>query len=134
MTLNWTDGALAKGLACYRRAEYFDAHEHWESVWVNSQGQERNFLQALIQTTVALHHLQRGNLAGARSLLQRALLRLAPCSSGFGGIEVTLLRTEISQLVQNLDEQIPNELAQYPQLHIHTSDPKALNPELIEEN
>jgi hypothetical protein len=124
MTLNWTDGALAKGLACYRRAEYFDAHEHWESVWVNLQGQEKTFLQALIQTTVALHHLQRGNTAGARSLLQRTLLRLAPCSSSFAGIEVALLRNEISQLIQNLDRQIANPFAQYPLVHIHTSDPK----------
>ncbi len=93
---DWQSGALAEGLHCYRSGEFFLAHEHWESVWTGLEGQERKFLQALIQVTVALHHWQAGNLRGCRSLLQRALRRLELCPANFGGIAVAPLRSQLS--------------------------------------
>ena len=70
MSLNWKSGELADGLGCYRRAEFFLAHEHWEIVWLRLDEPEKSFLQALIQTTAAFHHLQTGNSTGAASLLK----------------------------------------------------------------
>ena len=103
MALDWNCGALAEGLACYRRAEFFVAHEHWESVWLISKDPEKRFLQALIQTTVAFHHLQTGNSAGAASLLRRALQRLEICPSSFGGIAVPSLCAEIREWIQVIE-------------------------------
>ena len=71
VSLDWKSGPLAEGLACFRSAEFFLAHEHWESAWLTLEGPERTFLQAMIQVTVALHHQQSGNRAGALSLLKR---------------------------------------------------------------
>jgi hypothetical protein len=94
MSLDWKSGALAEGLACYRRAEFFLAHEHWESVWLELHEPEKSFLQALIQIAVAFHHLQAGNSAGAVSLLRRALRRIELLPESFGGIAVMHLCTE----------------------------------------
>ena len=74
VTLDWQSGELKKGLACYRRKQYFEAHEHWELVWLQLQEPEKSFLQAVIQTTAAFHHVQAGNGIGAASLLRRAVL------------------------------------------------------------
>jgi uncharacterized protein len=93
--LDWSSGALAEGLACYRRREFFEAHEHWESVWLELEEPEKSFLQAVIQTTAAFHHLGAGNRIGAASLLQRALRRLESCPAQFGGIEAGALRDEV---------------------------------------
>jgi uncharacterized protein len=101
--LDWSSGALAEGLACYRRTEFFEAHEHWESVWLQLEEPEKSFLQAVIQTTAAFHHLQAGNWAGADSLLQRALRRLEQCPACFGGIDVEPLRAEIRAWVVALE-------------------------------
>lgn len=101
--LDWSSGALAEGLACYRRTEFFEAHEHWESVWLQLEEPEKSFLQALIQTTAAFHHLQAGNRAGAASLLQRALRRLERCPACFGDIDVETLRAEIRAWVVPLE-------------------------------
>src|SRR6478735_6807087 len=76
MTLDWQSGALAEGLACYCKCEYFLAHEHWESVWLQLNDPEKSFLQALIQITAAFHHFQAGNTRGGFSLLRRAMRRL----------------------------------------------------------
>jgi predicted metal-dependent hydrolase len=116
MDLDWTQGALSEGLACYRDARFFDAHEHWESVWFTAHPPEKSFLQALIQLTVALHHLDTANPAGARSLLQRSLRRLEECPACFGGIDVALLRTQIDDWLRMLNGTVPAAPPDYPQI------------------
>lgn len=104
MKFDWSCGALAEGLGCYRREEFFLAHEHWEAVWLEAQEPEKTFLQALIQVTAAFHHLQRGNVVGARSLLRAALRRLEPYPAWFGGVDVARLREELGFVVRGLEE------------------------------
>jgi hypothetical protein len=96
VSFDWNTGALKDGLACYRRGQFFLAHEHWECVWLTLDEPEKSFLQALIQVTAAFHHLHGGNSAGALSLLQRALSRLELYPEHFGGIVVPPLCAEIS--------------------------------------
>jgi predicted metal-dependent hydrolase len=103
VTLDWRYGALAEGLGCYRRAEFFEAHEHWESVWLKLEEPEKSFLQAVIQTTAAFHHFQTGNCIGTASLLRRALRRMDVCPALFGGVEVDRLREEVRRWVAALE-------------------------------
>ena len=93
--LDWTTGGLAAGLACYRKQEFFEAHEHWEGVWNQLVDPERLFLQALIQVTVAMHHFQNANRAGMVSLLERALRKLERYPECYGGIDVAGLRKHV---------------------------------------
>ena len=92
MPLDWDIGALAEGLRCYRAEQFFEAHEHWESVWLACTEPEKTFLQALIQVTAAFHHLRRGNRAGAVSLLNAALRRLESYPAEFAGLSVDSLQ------------------------------------------
>lgn len=101
--LDWNCGALAEGLACYRRGEFFEAHEHWESLWLTLQEPEKSFLQALIQITAAFHHVHRDHPRGAVSLLRRALGRLETYPSSFGGIQVAWLREQVRVWLQALE-------------------------------
>jgi hypothetical protein len=101
--LDWSSGPLAEGLACYRRGAFFDAHEHWESVWLTLDEPQKSFLQALIQVTAAFHHLDSGNPAGAISLLRRALRRLALCPAHFGSIAVEPFCFEVSEWLRALE-------------------------------
>lgn len=107
MELDWTDGPLAHGLACYRAGEFFEAHEHWELVWLELREPEKSFLQALIQVSAAFHHCGKGNLFGTVSLLKRALLRLERCDAVFGGIDVEALREEIRSGLRALVSGVP---------------------------
>jgi uncharacterized protein len=103
VTLDWNCGALAKGLACYERGEFFIAHEHWEEVWLALEEPQKSFLQALIQVTAAFHHLNRGNPAGAVSLLRRASQRLAPYPEHFAELSVPPLRAEIAAWIHSIE-------------------------------
>jgi predicted metal-dependent hydrolase len=103
MPLDWSSGGLATGLACYRNREFFEAHEHWEEVWNGLVDPEKLFVQALIQVTVAMHHYQHANRAGALSLLQRALRKLDKYPERFGGIDVGRLREDVRSWLVGLE-------------------------------
>jgi uncharacterized protein len=110
MSLDWEQGGLAKGLACYRRREFFDAHEHWEDVWRASAEPERTFLQALIHIAAGFHHFERKNVVGAERQLRRALRKLEPYPDGFGGVAVEDVRRSVRGWLQALEAGSANEM------------------------
>lgn len=103
MELDWNSGALAQGLKCFSRQEFFGAHEHWEIVWLKCAEPQKSFLQALIQVASAFHHHQRNNLRGAASLLRRALHKLEHFPAHFEQIDVAELRSELSEWMRALE-------------------------------
>lgn len=92
LPLNWDDEDMAAGLRCYRAGEFFEAHEHWEAVWMRTEQPTKLLVQALIQITVAFHHLSNGNTAGALSLLGRALSKLEKFPGESRGMDIGSLR------------------------------------------
>src|SRR6266702_8708955 len=103
MPLDWNSGRLASGLACYRKQDFFEAHEHWEDAWNQLKDPEKSCVQGLIQVTVAMHHFQHANRAGAASLLQRALHRFERCPECFGGIDVAGLAANVRAWLNALE-------------------------------
>jgi predicted metal-dependent hydrolase len=103
VSLDWQSGELAEGLGCYGRREFFEAHEHWELVWLRLPEPEKSFVQAIIQITAAFHHLRLGNDVGALSLLRRTQRRLAACPASFGGIAVEPLRIDIEAWLRGIE-------------------------------
>src|ERR1035438_8638684 len=85
MTLDWTRGELRKGLDYFDSGVFFEAHEHWELVWLVAGEPEKTFLQALIQVAASFYHSQRGNQVGTVSA---AAIGFAP----FGAISGELWR------------------------------------------
>ena len=114
--LDWSRAELAEGLTCYRAGQFFEAHEHWESVWLTLQEPEKSFLQSLIQITAAFHHLQRGNRTGAASLLRRAYSKLARYPADFGGIEVAPLRADVTEWLHGIESGSTAGLSDYPSI------------------
>jgi hypothetical protein len=102
MTFDWTHGPLAEGLLDYNSANFFAAHEAWESVWLTAPQPEKTFLQGLIQVTVAFHHLQRSNPLGATRLLTAALRKLEPHAPTFANLDVDILCDDIRARLQSL--------------------------------
>ncbi|MCI0391308.1 MAG: DUF309 domain-containing protein [Acidobacteria bacterium] len=61
-----------RGIELFNAGKFFECHEELEEIWLKTDGIEREFLHALIQVAAALHHLQNGNLKGAKSVYERA--------------------------------------------------------------
>ncbi len=61
------------GIDLYNAGEYHAAHDAWEERWMGPVGQkEKLFLQAMIQSAVAFHHLEIGRPGAARRMHQMA--------------------------------------------------------------
>ena len=61
------------GIDLYNAGEFHAAHDAWEERWMGEVGaDEKLFLQAMIQSAVAFHHLQIGRPGAARQMYQRA--------------------------------------------------------------
>jgi len=57
------------GIDLYNAGEYHAAHDAWEERWMGPVGpEEKLFLQAMIQSAVAFHHLQIGRPGAARRM------------------------------------------------------------------
>ena len=64
---------LRAGLAHFRTAGYFAAHDAWEEVWQGLRGRQRLFWQAMIQLTVGAYHYTNGNGRGCQGQWSKAL-------------------------------------------------------------
>ncbi len=121
MSLDWTQGDLHEGLRCFHSGAFFEAHEHWESVWLTAQEPEKTFLQGLIQVAASFHHFQRGNYAGTLSLLRSALRRLDAYPEAFAGVAVAPLRATIRLWLGALETPSRSPLPPLPQLQIDST-------------
>src|SRR5678816_4270331 len=66
------------GIDLYNAGEFHAAHDAWEERWMGEVGpDEKLFLQAMIQSAVAFHHLQIGRPGAARQMYQRAKEKFA---------------------------------------------------------
>ncbi len=62
------DRLYLEGIIHFNDCEFFEAHDVWEELWTDYQGESRRFYQGLIQTAVCLHHFGNENIHGARKL------------------------------------------------------------------
>lgn len=63
------DPRYLAGVVLFNRRDFFEAHEVWESLWLSADvGEDRRFVQGLIQAAVALYHWGNGNVRGAKKL------------------------------------------------------------------
>ena len=66
------------GIDLYNEGEFHAAHDAWEERWMGPVGQdEKLFLQAMIQSAVAFHHLQIGRPGAARRMYLMAKEKFA---------------------------------------------------------
>jgi predicted metal-dependent hydrolase len=84
-------------VALFDEGRYFESHDVLEEVWQGLRGPHRPFLQGLIQTAVAFHHAANGNVAGAASVMERAVRNLRPFAPACGGIDVGSLVGELER-------------------------------------
>ena len=82
------DPRYLAGIEHFNRAEYFEAHEVWEDLWMECPAAERRFVQSLIQAAVTLYHWNRGNQAGADRLFHSARRYMEPYRPRYHGLDV----------------------------------------------
>jgi hypothetical protein len=77
------------GILFFNQHDFFEAHEVWESLWLDCMGPERRFYQALIQAAVSLYHFGNGNLRGAIKLYRTSKAYMEQYPSLYLGLDTT---------------------------------------------
>jgi uncharacterized protein len=89
------DRLFRKGLEAFNSGHFYEAHEHWEEVWLETSDPEKMFLQGLIQVAAAFHHYSRSNRQGTQNLLQAGLTKVERFPHAYGGLELEPLRVAV---------------------------------------
>ncbi|MCH9731537.1 MAG: DUF309 domain-containing protein [Actinomycetia bacterium] len=93
--LRYAQDLLDVGLA-------FNAHEVLEAAWKRAPDGERALWQGLAQLAVGITHIQRGNIRGAATVLQRAAERIGEVDSAPHEIDAIELVRHANALADDL--------------------------------
>jgi uncharacterized protein len=96
-----------RGIDLFNSGSYWHAHEAWEEVWRNSQGDRKLFYQGLIQAAAALLHYDRNNLLGTRLCMNNALKKLE-------ALRPIYLSLDLSEFTATLRDFVADALIEQP--------------------
>ncbi len=85
------DELLQLGIDLYNAGHYWNAHEAWEEVWLESERGMRNFYQGLIQVAAGFVHVTRNRYPGGVKLLGSGIEKLELYRGDFMGVDLASL-------------------------------------------
>jgi predicted metal-dependent hydrolase len=91
------DPRYLAGIVLFNRGDFFEAHEVWESLWMETASPEKKFYQGLIQAAVALCHFCNGNLRGAAKLYRSSRDYMLRYGSPFLGLDQNVFWQQMDQ-------------------------------------
>lgn len=93
------------GIDLYNEGEFHAAHDAWEERWMGEVGQsEKLFLQAMIQSAVAFHHLEIGRPGAARRMYLMAKEKFARLKTDrFMSLDLTDYQAQLDRALSWLD-------------------------------
>jgi len=86
-----------EGIRLFNEGRFFECHEVWEEAWKRSVGAEKLYYQGMIQAAVAILHVRRGNIEGARRLYAKARSKLDDLPAEYSGIALGEFRDDIAK-------------------------------------
>ena len=95
---------LRKGALLFNHQLFFEVHEVLETRWMKETGDEKLFLQGLIQIAVAFYHLQNRNRHGALLLLHDGSEKLKPYRPRFLGVELSEFCRQLQEIQRQLNQ------------------------------
>jgi predicted metal-dependent hydrolase len=107
-----------KGVEQFNSQFFFEAHDAWEEVWMETSGPERLFYQGLIQLAVGMYHLSNRNLKGACSQLTKSLAKLEQYLPGYRGVDIAVLVASVRECLGEVRRVQRGELPGYVEFTI----------------
>lgn len=89
------DNQFLRGIQEFNDGNYFECHDTLEDLWHGTRGNDRLFLQGLIQISVGFYHFFNQNYRGATSQFTRGLGKIEPYLPAHRGIELQQFMKEV---------------------------------------
>src|ERR1700728_325704 len=117
------DEKFQRGIAHFNAAEFFEAHEVWEEIWLEEAEPEKTFLQGIIQIAAAFHHYCRENADGTETLLAAGIVKLARFPAHRRGLAIDELRSAAKQWARSIGKGEKPKRSEIPRLRFSETDP-----------
>jgi len=97
--------AVRRGARWFNLRRYMRAQEVWEAAWRTADGDDRAFLEGLVQLAAGLHlRTRRGATRGTVHLLAQSIVLLDDYRTGRHGVDVERLLADVDAFVGWLRE------------------------------
>lgn len=95
---------ISEGILLFNNGQFFEAHDYFEALWIDNSGEERLFLQGIIQTAVGCFHLVSGNYKGSISQFRKANTKLEKYPAVYMGVNLNELLIKVRELIAELED------------------------------
>jgi hypothetical protein len=114
---------LLAGIEQFNAGYFFEAHETWEELWLQSPWPIRQFLQGIIQIAAGFVHLMRREYPGTVGLLGAGVAKLEEFTARYQGVDIARLREEARRALDELSALGPERFKEWdqagiPQIHL----------------
>ena len=116
---------VREGIALFNRGAFFECHEVLESAWLEASGDDKTFLQGLIQVAVSFYHLRQSNYAGAGRLLRAGIDKLSGCQASqhhpvdLGVADIGDLLGQLHSLLEQIEAGRARPETSAPEIRLH---------------
>lgn len=104
------------GVEQFNQQEFYACHDTLEALWMEAVEPQKRFYQGILQIAVACYHLGNLNWRGAVVLLGEGIRRLRDYEPVYEEIDVTGLLVQSIQLLQALQQQGAEQIADFVKL------------------
>jgi len=94
--------SLKFAINLFNNKKWYEAHDAFEDLWNNLDGDERQIIQGILQVSVSQFHLSKGNINGATILLGEGLGRIKTRKSNTLGIDLESFSECLEKLLTKL--------------------------------
>ena len=98
--LNQKDKLFYKGIECFNKQNFYDAHEYWEDLWSDYRLKDAKLIQALIQLSVGYFHITNNNIKGANGLFNKSLPKFEMYFQNSRGLDVKYIILSINKTIK----------------------------------
>ncbi|GAB4522733.1 MAG: hypothetical protein OHK0046_35700 [Anaerolineae bacterium] len=102
-----------QGVEKFNAGEFYQQHDLFEALWVETEGPVRDLYRAILQVGVAYYQILRGNPRGAHKMLLRSVQWLALLPDHCQGIDVQALREDSARVRVALEQLPPEKIDQF---------------------
>ncbi len=95
---------LDEGIAIFNEGRHWHAHEAWEDLWKQLEGDAKEYVQGLIMAAAMLVHYERTNPAGVAKHWQNVQDRLPPHAPATWGVQVRGLLAQLKDYAKTAAE------------------------------
>ena len=115
--INSFEDNFFNALNLFNNQKWYEAHDAFEDIWINLNGDERQIIQGILQVSVSQFHLSKGNLNGATILLGEGLGRIKNRTNIDLGIDLVSFCQSLEKLLKKL--QYSEELNEEDKLYLN---------------